>query len=178
MEAMVHRDSWSMGLLIIAATLAGAQAFRGSGRNAAMTFSSSTSQRRSSVEIVREIDDPTTGDRWLLERDSRNPGGPGRMVLVGHEKAVRVSSKPGNEVWAGGANASAVLPASVIHAGDRVIVEEHSALVDASLEATALGPARQGAQLRVRLSIGGRVVRAVAVTTGRATLASESGARP
>jgi hypothetical protein len=33
-------------------------------------------------EVVREIDDPHTGDRWLLKRNDQAPGGPGRLVLV------------------------------------------------------------------------------------------------
>jgi len=31
-------------------------------------------------EIVRELDDPHTGDRWLLVRNDQFPGGPGRLV--------------------------------------------------------------------------------------------------
>ena len=32
--------------------------------------------------MVREIDDPHTGDRWKLMRDPVHPEGPGRLVLV------------------------------------------------------------------------------------------------
>jgi hypothetical protein len=34
-------------------------------------------------EVVREIDDPHTGQRWLLVRDGQQPGGPGRLLLAG-----------------------------------------------------------------------------------------------
>ena len=39
--------------------------------------SCSAQRRASRGEIVREIDDPHTGDRWLLVRDASHPGGPG-----------------------------------------------------------------------------------------------------
>ena len=32
--------------------------------------------------VIREIDDPHSGDRWLLLRDPNRPGGPGRLVLA------------------------------------------------------------------------------------------------
>jgi hypothetical protein len=66
----------------------------------------------------------------------------------------------------------------VIRAGDRLIVEEHTAVVDAVLEARALNPAAAGAPLDVRLTMGGNVVRVVAVGPGRAALLTEIGIRP
>jgi hypothetical protein len=133
---------------------------------------------RATEEMVREIDDPATGDRWLLERGSGHPGGPGRMVLEGHARMANASSKPGNEAWRGGADAAPVSPAPIIRAGDRLIVEEHSAVVDAFLLAIALGPAPEGSEFWVRLSIGGRRVRALAIAAGRATLIPGPGVRP
>lgn len=65
----------------------------------------------------------------------------------------------------------------VIHAGEAVQVEEHSAVVDANLQAVALSSAAPGGILRVRLRIGGRVLRARAVAAGRATL-EPAGGRP
>ncbi|MGC9157977.1 MAG: hypothetical protein ACP5FH_03215 [Terracidiphilus sp.] len=119
--------------------------------------------------VVREIDDPATGERWLLLRNERNPGGPEQLVLAG--------------VGAGGADAAHARAKSlsqvpralpVIRTGDRLIVEEHTPVVDAELEALALGTATRGAALNVRLRIGGRVVRAVALGPGRAELAPEA----
>ncbi len=66
----------------------------------------------------------------------------------------------------------------MIHAGDHLIVEEHTRLLDAVLEATSLARAREGESFRVRLSIGGRVVNAVAIAPGRAMLSRDSGAQP
>jgi len=121
-------------------------------------------------EIVREIDDPNLGDRWLLMRNDRYPGGPGRLVLVAaHRKTSRPQTAKEKEE-------ARLLP--VIRAGDRLTVEEHTAVVDAVLEARALSPAAAGSVLEARLAIGGRVVRAVALGPGRAALEPETEARP
>jgi flagella basal body P-ring formation protein FlgA len=66
----------------------------------------------------------------------------------------------------------------VIRAGESLIVEEHTSLVDARLEAVALGSALAGSAITVRLKIGGRVVRAVALAPGRAELQPQAEARP
>ena len=123
-------------------------------------------------EVIREIDDEATGDRWLLERDQTNPGAPGRMV--------RIESR-GSDLSGGGNGAKDRAPAElrpVIHAGDKVIVEEHTAVVDARLEAVALASAAIGAEFTARLKIGGVVVRVVALAAGRARLASETEVQP
>jgi hypothetical protein len=124
-------------------------------------------------EVVREIDDPHTGDRWLLVRNDQVPGGPGRLVLIA---AHRHPSGGAILRTAGPAGDVEILP--VIRAGDRLIVEEHTARVDAVLEALALNPAAPGSALDVRLAIGGNVVRAIALGPGRAALQQETGARP
>jgi flagella basal body P-ring formation protein FlgA len=124
--------------------------------------------------IVREIDDPNTGDYWLLVRNDQIPGGPGRLVLAAaHRNASDGAALPAARLSAGEAE---FLP--VIRTGDRLIVEEHTARVDAVLEARALNPAAPGAMFDVRLRIGGRVVRAVALGPGRATLHPEAEVRP
>jgi hypothetical protein len=117
-------------------------------------------------EIVREIDDPHTGARWLLMRNPIYPAGPGRLVLVG---GMRIAAlQPGAPV--------AEPPRPIIHAGDRLIVEENTAVVESRLEAVALGPAVVGSPLDARLKVGGKVVRAVALGRGRAAFLAE--ARP
>ena len=126
-----------------------------------------------SGEIVREIDDPHNGDRWLLLRNAEAPGGPGRLVRIAaranqSSSAIEPSVHPPEET---------LLP-PVIHAGDRLIVEEHTARVDAQLEARALAPAAVGGALAVRLTIGGRVARVVALGAGRAAFQPETGVRP
>jgi flagella basal body P-ring formation protein FlgA len=64
----------------------------------------------------------------------------------------------------------------VIFAGDRLVVEEHTARADAVLEARALSSAAPGAAFNARLTVGGRVVRAVALGPGHAALQPETGA--
>jgi hypothetical protein len=124
-------------------------------------------------EIVREIDDPHSGDRWLLMRNARVPGGPGRLVLVsaGRRGLGGASAQAATQIEDAGLR-------PVIRVGDRLIVEEHTPLVDAVLEARALNPAAPGSALDVRLTVGGRVLRAVALGPGRAALQPETGARP
>jgi hypothetical protein len=137
---------------------------------------SSSSSVRANDGFVRVVDDPATGDRWVLERDAQHPGGPGRMVLVaqglvfpGRERAFVAHPDSGRE---------AATAAALIHAGDHLIVEEHTRLLDAVLEAIALGSAKEGGTFRVRLSIGGQVLRAVAVAPGRALLSPDLGVQP
>jgi|WetSurMetagenome_2_1015567.scaffolds.fasta_scaffold23965_3 hypothetical protein len=122
-------------------------------------------------KILREIDDPRNGNRWLLLRDDKVPGGPGRMVLVaahrdGLDGAFQASAAEEEKARI------------VVHAGDRLIVEEHTARADATLEACALASSAQGSALNVRLKIGGKVVRAVALGPGRAALQPETAVRP
>ena len=54
------------------------------------------------------------------------------------------------------------------------MVEEHTPVVDARLEAVALNPAMAGSVFNVRLSVGGRTMRAVALGPGRAVLEGET----
>jgi len=64
--------------LLVAATVNAQTA--GIGRRAAI-FSSgeATPLATESSQIVREIDDPHLGTRWLLMRDPVHPAGPGRL---------------------------------------------------------------------------------------------------
>ena len=114
-------------------------------------------------EIIREIDDPRNGDRWLLMRDPDHPGGPGLLLLV---SAVQVKNKQ-----AAGPELTAQAP--IIRAGDPVLVEENTAVAEARLEAVALGPAWQGSPFNVRLTMGGKVLRVLAAGPARAVLQKE-----
>ncbi|MFZ0395609.1 MAG: hypothetical protein WCF17_22775 [Terracidiphilus sp.] len=118
--------------------------------------------------VFKEIDDPGSGLRWMLVEDPAHLGGPGRLVSLrpGESKALTPKS------------AARVVKANpVIHAGEAVQVEEHTAVVDASLQAVALDSAIPGGMLRVRLRIGGRVLKARALAVGRAAL-EPAGDRP
>lgn len=129
-----------------------------------------------SGRIVREIDDPHTGKRWLLLSDPANSGGPGRLVVAprGADRASGSTTSPAARQL--GRALASLRP--IIRAGDRIVVEEHSAIVDARLAAVALGPAGEGSFLAARLAIGGRVVRVLAVAPGRAEIVVESEEQP
>jgi hypothetical protein len=116
-------------------------------------------------EIIREIDDPSNGDRWLLVHNANHPAGPGLLLLVSLVHIQTGQAVPGT-------GAEPVAP--VIRAGDRVIVEENTPVVEARLEAVAMSPALAGHPFNARLSIGGRVIRAVASGPGRAVFLEEA----
>jgi hypothetical protein len=127
-------------------------------------------------QVIREIDDPHSGARWLLMRNDSHPAGPGRLVLIAatctqpeqgeHEDMSRCVTKEKTH------------PQPVIRTGDRLIVEENTAVIEARLEAVALGPATLGSAFDVRLKIGGKVARAVALAQGRAAFQSGTEAHP
>ena len=151
---------WGVALLAFSAPLAHGQGPQTTGPSQRMVVSSPGTGAPFDVhpgEIVREIDDPHTSERWLLMRDPSRPGGPGLLLLVASARTELRQAALG-----------AATPAPIIHAGDRVVVEEDSAVVDVRLEAVAMGPAVLGAGFKVRLSIGGNVVRAVALAPERA----------
>ncbi|MGA3371864.1 MAG: hypothetical protein ABSC48_08905 [Terracidiphilus sp.] len=124
-------------------------------------------------EILREIDDPQNGDRWLLMRNDQVPGGPGRLVLAASRERAAAPAPLRTA-----RSAEQIRPLPVIRAGDRLTVEEHTARVDAILEARALSTVALGSALEVRLAIGGRVVWAVALGPGRAALQPWTEGRP
>jgi hypothetical protein len=137
-----------------------------------------TRPARTSFQVVREIDDRPTHKRWLLERDRNRPSSPGRMVLISNSGAV-AGQDP--EEIPDSQPLRAALPAPpipVIRAGDRLVVEENTPVVEARLTAIALGPAVAGAVLNVRLEIGGKVIRALATGPGRAKFAPGIGGQP
>ncbi len=124
-------------------------------------------------EVVREIDDPNTGARWLLMRNDQHPSGPGRLVLAaGGRNRPAISAS----MAAGQGSEVRVLP--VIRTGDRLVVEEHTPVVDAVLDAQALNPAMRGETFNVRLTIGGKVMRAVALGPGRAKFEAQGEVQP
>lgn len=143
---------------------------------ACIVIDSAAGSTQAAEEIIREVDDPATGDRWLLKRNSQYPARPGRMVLVARQKSSQPPASAPMESADKGFETGKT--AEVIHAGDHLVVEEHTRRLDAVLEAIALAPAREGGSLRVRLSVGRRVVMAVAVASGRALLSPASGAQP
>jgi hypothetical protein len=125
-----------------------------------------TRSQRPRDQVVRAIDDAALGMRWTLIRNTEHPEGPARLVPAAFDPAERVEGRP--VPAAAGSRA-----APVIHAGDHLVLEEHTAVAESRLEAVALDSAQPGALVRVRLSIGGQVVRAVAVGSGLAMIRAE-----
>lgn len=115
---------------------------------------------------LRVIRDPNIGDEWVLCRNPLNPGGPGRLVRLDPEGREMGTHATGS-ISRADRNAGGDV---VIHAGDRIVVEEKSAVMDARLTATALEPARLNRPFRVRLQITGKTLNAIAVGNGRAEL--------
>jgi hypothetical protein len=110
-------------------------------------------------QVVSRRTDPATGARWALVRDAGHPATLARWVLTGTARIGQAGTSPA---------AKAEKP--VIRAGDRIVVEEQTAVVDAWLEATALTSAGSGDPLQARLTIGGRVLGARAIAPGRAEI--------
>jgi hypothetical protein len=110
------------------------------------------------IHVLREIRDPHTGICWRLLSNLAAPAGPAQLAASG----AGDSCPP---VQAGQA-----AQRFAIQQGDRVVLEEHTPTVDARLEAVAMGSAMTGSFLDLRLKIGGKVVRAVAIAPGRAIL--------
>jgi len=123
--------------------------------------------RDPSGAVVRSIDDLPLGHRWLLVRNEAHPGGPGRLVLASGQFAASVP---------GGPPAAPRRP--VVHAGERLIVEEDTPVATARLEAVALGAAFAGEPFEVRLKAGGNRVRVVALGPGRAALVPPPAGQP
>jgi hypothetical protein len=170
------RKTWLVGMLMLATmTVASggqkAETLRSGANPGSQTSLTTLGVSATSTPVFREIDDPQSGIRWLLLLDPGNPGGPGRLVMAGSRHETPSTRNNLSETGpAATREASSAEPPRVIHAGDRLVVEEHSPVSDVCLEAVALERAVTGKTLNVRLKAGGRVVRAVALGTGRVAL--------
>lgn len=119
---------------------------------------------------LREFEDPGTHQHWLLMRDQNRASGPALLVKVQHaECALLTDGKMNPEA----SPRLQVRPILAIHPGDRLTLLEHTSVVDAELEATALQSAAVGDLLTVRLNFGGLTVRAIASAPGYATVGTK-----
>ena len=100
-------------------------------------------------EVLRQIEDPSTGDLWLL---AARPKPPWRTGTPGACPATRATRR--GRYSAGRAQPLSAGERPVIRTGDALMVEEHTAVVDARLEAVALESAAKGAHFKARLKIG------------------------
>jgi hypothetical protein len=121
--------------------------------------------------VLRQIDDPGAHGSWLLIRDPAHRAGPGRFIWV-----PRTQTNHAQGDTRGSFTPMAYKP--VILAGDRLVIEEETPIVEARLAATALEPAPVGSAFNARLEIAGKVVRAIALGPGRAQFASETQSAP
>ncbi len=150
-------------------------------------------QQKSASECVRVVEDRATGLRWRVER--QGGGKPNRMVLIeGSSKQECASSSAGRGTEEQGAKAAqsaagnsarssaATEAAPVIQVGERIVVVQKGAALEARFPAVALAAAVPGGPVLARLEIGngdfgkraGRVVRATAVARGLAQWDGES----
>jgi hypothetical protein len=144
----------------------------GAARACAQDLAAGEWQNTAGINAVRVIQDPHTSMCWLLKRDPARPGGPGRMILLGRQESSESNSA---SIAKANAKTSANMLTPVIRSGDRVVLEENSAIVEARLEAVALGSANMDAELNVRLALGGKILKAKAIGPGRAAFAAGAG---
>ncbi|WP_263352133.1 hypothetical protein [Acidicapsa acidisoli] len=155
---------------------------------------------RAPGEAGREFVDPCLGSHWRIQSNAEHPGWPGRLVLVnagagpdrgGNSAAATGSAGNGsNQVSLPAGNGSQFSPnitrPLAVRAGDRLIVEQDSAVLHAEIEAVALESARTGDSVRVRLSAGsttphgiaGKVVSVIATGAGQARWTIEEEVKP
>ncbi|WP_420239894.1 hypothetical protein ACOBR2_10135 [Telmatobacter bradus] len=126
------------------------------------------------TRIVREIDDPFTGNRWVLVRNLSRPASPEELILLSRPDPAKKEQLAAAHALAG---ASRSVP-PVILAGDPVIVEETFSHVNARYEGIALQPAIEGATFQVRLKIGGAPVHCRALGPGRAAMLETQQGKP
>jgi len=106
------------------------------------------------VMIGPVILDPCLGRRWQRVANPLHPSGPARLIEInaaagsfpGRPRGRAEPTEPGDS--------TPVRPTVVIHAGDKVIVEQRTPLLTAFFEALALENAAGGQMLRVRLQVG------------------------
>jgi len=138
----------------------------------------SDSAGKAEGELVREIDDPHTGARWLLTRSLDHRGGPGRLVLLPGPDGEDRRERPAGQTLTAEESKELTLAAPVIHLGDTLTVEEDTAVVSSRLQAVALAPAAIGSAFAARLKIGNRIVQALALGPGRAAFLGDRAVRP
>lgn len=134
----------------------------------AVTLGGMPAQTQSAQSLGRAINDPYTGERWLLAANTVHPERPRKLTLV--SSGGRATS----EDLESGFKQSQPLPFG-IRAGQRVEVFGETEKISFLLEACALASAPAGGEFIARLKIGGRLVRARALASGRAEFVGEAG---
>jgi len=120
---------------------------------------------------IRVIQDRGTRQRWLLLQDMKHPAAPARLFPESSEFSCARLPLKASESYSRVNIQNVLIP--VIHAGDSLILSEHTSVFDAELAAIALKAAAIGEGLTVRLKFGGRTLGAVATAPGHATVSEE-----
>lgn len=121
---------------------------------------------------IRTIEDLGTHTHWRLLRDLSHPAAP--AVLIPGQSDSKCASLRIEKSGLRSAPNLGRTSLPVVHAGDYLIVSEHTRNSDAELEATALKPAAIGESVTVRLKFGGHILSAIATAPGRASFSQES----
>ena len=121
---------------------------------------------------IRVVEDRGTGRRWLLLQDLEHPSAPARLYPWSSQFPCAHLFAEGSQSRSPENTQNVSFP--VIHAGDALLLSEHTRIADAELEGTALTSAALGETLTVRLKFGRRTLKAIATAPGRAAV-SESG---
>jgi hypothetical protein len=120
---------------------------------------------------IRTVEDYGTHQHWMLLQNLSRPAAPAVLIQRPLDFSCARLSLERPDLRFPSDRESLSLP--VIHAGNYLIVSEHTRVLDAELEAIALRPAAIGEGLTVRLKFGGRTRNAIATAPGRATLSEE-----
>jgi hypothetical protein len=120
---------------------------------------------------IRTIEDSGTHQHWILLQNVSRPAAP--ALLLQGVSDLSCARPPIEEAGSRSAIDARSHSDPVIHAGDYLIVSEHTRVLDTDLEATALKPAAIGDILTVRLKFGGQILSAIATAPGRATLSQK-----
>ena len=122
---------------------------------------------RTEARAMRIIEDPATHRRWVLERNSDHPAGPGLLIPVRGDGSCcfcSIEETPSRRTG------FQIQP--IVHAGDALVLVEDARNWHAEMEAVALSYGSPGDSIMVRLRIGGKVTRATVVSRTRAVVAN------
>ena len=129
------------------------------------------------AQLFRSVDDPALATRWLLMRDPRHPGAPGRMV----EAPARIVSPGGLNSAAdhGDARKQTGLQRKakpVVRVGDEILVVSENPDSQLTLHARALSAGCAGDKISARIDVFHREVHARVLAAGRVEMLAPSAA--
>jgi hypothetical protein len=120
--------------------------------------------------LIRFVDDPSTKQHWLLLKDLSRPANPALFV----EESLEAGAETRSTSATPSRSSVPTHSIAVIHAGDSILLSEHTRIIDAEFEATALHAAAMDEVVDVRMKFGNRTLKAVATGPRRATVVEEA----